>query len=310
MKPRSKIYVTADVPQSCLDVLLKVADISIWESSDPVPRGELLNGVRGVEALLCTSSDIIDKDVIECAGPNLCVIATMSEDVNHIDEAECQKRKIKVVTFPKMSKDTVANLTLALLSQTMGGLDQPTYSKYVLGDKTVGIVGYGHVGQAVAERFHGLGAGKLLYSDLTHTENPEAVAEFVNFERLVTESDIICICCKDMTNSTHMFQKDVFRKMKKDAILLDSYSKGHIINYPDLYNALRENRIYAAGLDVRDVNQTHPFKTNLNALYNCYFFPYRECNHVWDLRSAASASVARSIAATLRVDNSSEVCER
>lgn len=308
MKPRSKIYVTADVPQCCLDVLLKVADISIWESSDPVPRGELLNGVRGVNALLCTSSDRIDKDVINCAGPDLCVIATMSEDVNHIDTAECQKRNIKVVTFPKMSKDTVASLTLALLSQTMGGQDQPNYSD--LSDKTVGIVGYGPVGQAVAKRFHELGVEKLLFSDLCPTENPEPVGEFVNFERLVTESDIICICCKDMANSTHLFQKEVFRKMKKDAILLDSYSKGQTINYPDLYNALRENRIHAAGLDVRDINQTYPFKTNLNALYNCYFFPFRECNHVWDMRSAASASVARSIAATLQVDNRSEICER
>lgn len=68
MKARCKVYLTSNVPQSCLDVLLKVANISMWESPDPVPRGELLNGVRGVNALLCTSSDHVDKDVIKCAG--------------------------------------------------------------------------------------------------------------------------------------------------------------------------------------------------------------------------------------------------
>jgi lactate dehydrogenase-like 2-hydroxyacid dehydrogenase len=115
-----------------------------------------------------------------------------------------------------------------------------------------------------------------------------------------------------MKNATHLFQKDVFSKMKKGAILLDSYSKGHAINYSDLYNALKENEIHAAGLNVRDVNQIHPYKANLSALHNCYFFPYRECNRVWDMRSAASASIARSITATLRVrDNkNAEVCER
>lgn len=68
MKARCRVYLTSNVPQSCLDVLLKVADISMWESPDPVPRGELLIGVRGVNALLCTSSDHVDKDVINSAG--------------------------------------------------------------------------------------------------------------------------------------------------------------------------------------------------------------------------------------------------
>lgn len=176
----------------------------------------------------------------------------------------------------------------------------------------MGIIGYGSVGKTVAERFLEMGVGKLLYSDLHPTENPEPRTESVNFERLVSESDIVCICCKAMKNATHLFQKDVFKRMKKDAILLDSYSKGQAINYSDLYSALRENKIYAAGLNVRDINQIHPYKTNLSALHNCYFFPFRECNHVWDMRSAASASIARSVAATLRVrDNqSAEVCER
>lgn len=184
--------------------------------------------------------------------------------------------------------------------------------KSPLAGKIVGIIGYGSVGKTVAERFLEMGVGKLLYSDLHPTENPEPRTESVNFERLVSESDIVCICCKAMKNATHLFQKDVFKKMKKDAILLDSYSKGQAINYSDLYSALRENKIYAAGLNVRDINQIHPYKTNLSALHNCYFFPFRECNHVWDMRSAASASIARSVAATLRVrDNqSAEVCER
>lgn len=177
-------------------------------------------------------------------------------------------------------------------------------------DKTVGIIGYGHVGQAVAQRFLDLGVKNLLYNDLCDVKNQQPRAVSTNFERLVSKSDIICICCKALTQKSHLFQKDAFKKMKKDAILLDSYSNGHAINYSDLYNALRENRICAAGLDVRDVNRTHPFKTNLSALHNCYFFPFKECNHVWDMRSAASESVARAVVSALRLGRSSEQEER
>ena len=177
-------------------------------------------------------------------------------------------------------------------------------------DKTVGIIGYGRVGQAVAQRFEELGVKHFLYTDLHEVDNPRPTAKSVNFAQLVSEADIICICCKAMQNTKHLFQKDAFKKMKKVAILVDSYSKGNAINYCDLYNALRENRISAAGLDVRDVNQTHPFKTNLSGLHNCYFFPFKECNHVWDMRSAASASVARNVVAALRLGRHSEQEER
>lgn len=185
-----------------------------------------------------------------------------------------------------------------------------TKNSSLLSDKTVGIIGYGCVGQAVAQRFEELGVKHFLYTDLHDVDNPRPTAKSVNFAQLVSEADIICICCKAMQNTKHLFQKDAFKKMKKGAILVDSYSKGNAINYCDLYNALRENRISAAGLDVRDVNQTHPFKTNLSGLHNCYFFPFKECNHVWDMRSAASASVARNVVAALRLGRHSEQEER
>lgn len=251
----------------------------------------------------------------------MCVVATLSEDTHHIDVEECQRRGIELVILPKMSKDTVANLTMGILRQTLEDQEQQKFDIFdlnsntlksdpLLCEKTVGIIGYGYVGQAVAQRFLDLGVKDLLYNDLCVVKNPQPRAEFTNFERLVSESDIICICCKALTQKSHLFQKDAFKKMKKDAILLDSYSNGHAINYSDLYNALREKRICAAGLDVRDVNRTHPFKTNLSALNNCYYFPFKECNHTWDMRSAASESVAQAVVSALRLGRNSEQEER
>lgn len=90
-------------------------DIDQWNEASVIPRNELLKGVVGKDALFCTLTDKIDTEVIEKAGPNLKVIATMSVGYEHIDLSECKKRKIRVGYTPEVLTDAVADLTIALL---------------------------------------------------------------------------------------------------------------------------------------------------------------------------------------------------
>ena len=87
--------------------------------------------------------------------------------------------------------------------------------------------------------------------------------------------------------------------MKKSAILIDC-SQGEMLDYEDLYLALRNNIITAAGLNILDMNRKFPFRTPLLGLQNCFLFPFKECNKSWDKRSNYSAHVARDIVGTLK----------
>lgn len=318
MTPR--VYITRQIPQKGLDLLLGKCNVCFWEGNAPAPRSELLLNVQDVDVLLCMPTDKIDAEVLDAAGPSLKIVATMSEDSDHIDAAECSRRQIQLLTIPKVSKDTVADLAIGLLLMTTrqwindqnnlnAVLQSTDVSKELKKDKTygmelsnrvVGIISFGALGLAVARKLKFLGCSKILYTDSGEAVMAEDVdAKFVDRATLLRDSDIICACNdrRSSDSSSTVFNKDDFSKMKSSAVVIDA-TKGVFANFADLYDALRNGEITAVGLDVREYDVI-PNRHPLGVLDNCYFLPYREC-HKWDGRGRLSRDLAECILQTMQ----------
>lgn len=169
-----------------------------------------------------------------------------------------------------------------------------------LSNRTVGIVGLNAVGLAVGTALKDLGMSSILYNDVEPVSEEEDLgAEFVDFSDLLKRSDMICVCSdpfKDECTKV-LFDKAAFKQMKNDAIFIDA-SKGRVVDYSDLYEALRTGAITAAGMDVREYDVI-PNRHPLAVLDNCFFLPFREC-YKWDGRKKCSADLVKSVLSGLQ----------
>lgn len=250
----------------------------------------MLNGIVGKDALFCTLTDKIDAEVIDRAGPNLKVIATMSVGYEHIDLNECKKRNIRVGYTPEVLTDAVADLTIALLLATTRRLIEASEEvrnggwkswepMYMCGPAirgtTIGIVGFGRIAQEVAKRLIPFRPRRIIYTNQSNSREKEAKeigAERVNIEQLFSTSDVIIVLCALTPETTHLINAKTLATMKKTAVLINC-SRGPCVDQNALYDALRSNKIRAAGLDV---TTPEPLPTNspLLTLKNCVIIPH------------------------------------
>lgn len=165
-------------------------------------------------------------------------------------------------------------------------------------ESTVGIVGLGRIGLAVAKRLQPFGVQKFLYSGNTKKEwASEINAEFVSFERLLGESDFVIACCSMNKDNMGLFNKSAFSKMKNNAIFINT-SRGVLVNQEDLYDALKSGTILAAGLDVTSpepLPREHP----LHTLKNCVITPHIGSATVY-ARNAMAELAAKNLIAGLK----------
>lgn len=285
-----KVFVTRRIPQEGMKILSQagVCEVCLWDSDEPVPRTELLKGVQGAHGLLCLLSDKIDRDVLDAAGPNLKIISTLSVGFDHLAVDEIKKRGIRVGYTPDVLTDATAELTVALLLAAArripegveevknGGWSswKPLWlCGYGLSDSTVGIIGLGRIGMAIARRLKPFGVRRMLYSGRTAKAHASEVdAEFVPLDALVSESDFVVVSCSLTPETQGLCDKAFFSKMKNTAVFVNS-SRGAVVNQEDLYEALRSGQIAAAGLDV---TTPEPLPTNhpLLTLKNCVVLPH------------------------------------
>lgn len=306
-----KVYITRRVPQPGLDILKNAGcEISIWDSDEAIPREELLKNVPGIDGLFCMLTDPIDAEVLNAAGPNLMVVATMSVGFEHIEVAECRKRGIKVCNTPNVSTDSVAELTVALLLLTsrrliegveavekgQWGLWKPMWLCGIeMSQRTLGILGFGRIGYGVARRLKPFGIKRIIYNDVCKVAYADDIgAEFVDFDTMCKEADVICICCNLTPQTRHKFNKTTFEKMKKSAIIINT-GRGGVINHDDLYEALKSGQIFAAGLDVTEPEPL-PADHPLISLHNCIVLPHMGSN-TWDSRNSMSETTGKNILA-------------
>ena len=260
------VFVTRPLPAPGIDLLVELGfEVRANDQDRPLQRAELIAGVEGADALLCMLSDRIDEEVLDAA-PLLRVVSNYAVGFDNIDVAAARRRGIEVTTTPGVLTDATADLAWALLlsaARNLGAGERlvragewtgwaPTQ---LLGEplrhQTLGIVGMGAIGQAVARRAQGFGMNVVYFN--RNQVSPEIEtslgAEFVSLDDLLRRSDFISLHAPLNDQSRHMFDARAFRLMKSTAVLVNT-GRGALIDEAELVNVLREGQIAAAGLDV------------------------------------------------------------
>ncbi|KAJ3645201.1 hypothetical protein Zmor_022880 [Zophobas morio] len=285
---KPSVYVTREINKEALAVLADTCEVTFWPGPDPVPRSELLKNIAHKDALLCMLTDKIDAEVLQCA-KQLKVIATMSVGYDHLDLKEIKKHEIKVGYTPGILTHATAELTVALLLATSRRLFEANaaarnggwqaWSPFWmtgpgLEGATVGIAGFGRIGQEVAKRLIPFQIKKLIY--FNRSQKPEAESTMgavrVTFDELLQQSDFLVVCCALTSDTVGMFDKAAFHKMKKTAIFVNT-SRGGLVDQDELVKALQEERIAGAGLDVM-TPEPLPLDHPLFKLKNCVIMPH------------------------------------
>lgn len=285
---KKKVFITRNIPQQALEILTKECEVTQWKSDDPITREAILQGVPGIDGLYCLLTDKIDAKVFETAGPTLKVVSTMSVGYDHIELDQCKTRNIPLGYTPDVLTDATAELTVALLLSVSRRLVEGVHEVKSggwgtwtplwmcgngLSGSTVGIVGLGRIGMAVGRCLKPFGVKTFLYSGRNpKQEAGEIGAEYVQFDELLGTSDFVIVCCALTPETTHLFNAEAFKKMKKTSILINT-SRGGVVNQDDLHEALTSGTIQAAGLDVttpEPLPTDHPLLT----LKNCTVLPH------------------------------------
>lgn len=282
-----KVFVTRHLPAS-LDALHEVAEVEVWPDRTPPSYEVLLEKVKAIDGLLCLLTDRIDPFLLDNA-PSLKVISQMAVGYDNIDVAAATARNIPIGNTPGVLTDATADLTWALLMAaarrvvegdrfTRAGQWQTWEPDLLLGPdvsgSTLGILGLGRIGQAVARRARGFDM-RILYTnpEQAHASVEQSLGlEFVSFEQLLQESDFLTIHTP-LTPETHqLFGDRQFQQMKRSAILINT-ARGSIVNQAALYRALSQGLIAGAALDVTDPEPI-PMDSPLLTLQNLIILPH------------------------------------
>ena len=252
---------------------------------------ELLNQVKSksYDALYVCLEDKVDEEIIETSGKSLKIVSTMSVGHNHIATAKCKELGIRVGYTPEILTETTADLVLALTLATARMLIPASKAVYngewgawtplwmagkdVWGS-TVGIVGFGRIGLAVAKRFLGFGCN-VMYCNSSGKENKDGMeigAKYVTFDQLLKESDFVVPLCPLTPATKHLFKDEQFGKMAKDAIFINA-SRGDVVCQESLVRALKNGEIMSAGLDVT-TPEPLPLDHELLTLDNVTILPH------------------------------------
>ncbi|MBU1628277.1 D-glycerate dehydrogenase [bacterium] len=259
-----KVFVTRRIPKKGISLLAEKFEMEIYDSDDPIPYDELLKGVKGSVGLLSLLSDKVDKNVMDAA-PALKVIANYAVGYNNIDIEEATKRKIHVTNTPEVLTETTADLVWALiLSVSRRIVEADKFMRkrefkgwapnLFLGEdvywQTLGILGMGKIGSAVAKRAKGFGMN-IIYHDPQHKPyyEEETSAELVSFEELLTTSDFLSLNLPLTKENRHIISYKELDMMKRTAYLINT-ARGPIVDEKGLVQALKEGKIKGAGLDV------------------------------------------------------------
>lgn len=285
MKPT--VYLTRRIPEAGPALLRDSCGVEAWDSDDVVPRNVLLAGCREADALLCLLTDRIDGELLDNA-PRLKVVATMSVGFDNIDLAACTARGIPVGNTPGVLTESTADLTWALLLacarrvvEGAGFVRAGGWTTWgpllMLGPDihgaTLGIIGFGRIGAAVARRARGFDM-RILYHDPGCREKAgqNEGAACVPLETLLRESDFVSIHATLGPSSRGLIGAEALALMKPTAVLVN-VARGPIVDTRALYEALAAGRIFAAALDVTDPEPL-PADHPLLDLPNCLIVPH------------------------------------
>ncbi len=259
-----KIFVTRRIPQPGLD-LLRDFEVTINPEDRVLTHQEVIKGAKGKDAVLCLLTDPVDSEMMDAA-PTVKIFANYAVGFNNIDVDAATKRKVAVTNTPGVLTDTTADMAWALMMAAARRIvesDRYTRAGHFHGwgpmlflgvdvhHKTLGIIGMGRIGQAMARRASGFGM-KILYYD-EHPLSPEKETElkvaYVSMEQLLRESDFVSLHVPLMPSTYELIGEAELKLMKPSAIFINT-ARGPLVDEKALVNALRTKTIFAAGLDV------------------------------------------------------------
>jgi lactate dehydrogenase-like 2-hydroxyacid dehydrogenase len=309
MADRPRVFVARVIPDDGLRPVVEAADADVWRDELPPPRDELLQRVAGCDGVLTLLTDRVDAEFLDAAGPQLRVVSNYAVGFDNVDVAECTRRGIPVGNTPGVLTETTADLAWALLMAAARRL--PEGDHYVRAGRwrtwgpllllgpdvhggTLGIVGFGRIGQAVARRARGFGM-TILYHDVgraSEAVEAELGATFVPFEQLLERSDFVSLHVNLTPETRGLIDTDALRRMKPTAILVNT-SRGPVVATDDLVAGLRTGEIAAAALDVTDPEPL-PADHPLIGMDNCLVVP-----HIASASRATRGKMAEMAAANL-----------
>lgn len=285
MKPR--VFLTRRLPPAVMERLTAEAEFSFNAADHPLRPDELIAHMQGQDAVIPNVVDRLDADVLAaCAG--LKVIANFGVGYNNIDVAAATKRKIVVTNTPGVLTDATADIAFGLLlgaarrfsegdrlvrSRAWTGWEPMQLLGQDLAGATLGLLGCGRIGQAVAKRARGFDL-RVCYWNRTRLSKEQEQAlqlEFLERDVLLASSDFISIHVAYVPETHHLIDARALSQMKPNCVIVNT-ARGPVVDERALVEALREKRIAAAGLDVFE--REPQLEPELHDLPNCLLLPH------------------------------------
>lgn len=307
-----KILITAELPFD-VESHLKGHELD-YNKGALLSRDELLDRAKDADGIISMLADRIDAELLERC-PNLKVVANYAVGYNNIDVKAAADRGVVVCNTPDVLTQTTAELGFALMLAaarripegdrfTRAGEFKGWRPELLLGmdlyGKTLGIFGFGRIGQAAAKIASGFSMN-VLYSSRSSKPQEELLtgALRTDFDDMIEKSDFVMITAPATPGTKHKFTLDTFRKMKNSAVLVN-IGRGEIVKETDLVTALREKMIFAAGLDVYEFEPE--VDEGLSELENVVMAPHVGSG-TFDTRSVMAELCCDSIIKVFRGEN-------
>jgi glyoxylate reductase len=284
---KPKVLITRAIPQKGIELIREFCDVDVWEQELPPSREELLKRVQGVDGILSLLTDRIDGEVMDTAGEQLKVISNHAVGFDNIDVPAATARKIPVGNTPDVLTDATADFAFALMMAAGRRLLEA--DRYVrdgnwktwgpmtllgmeMKGSTLGLVGFGRIGKAMARRAVGFDMRVVYYDPSEKNSDLDSKVAQVDFETLLEESDFISLHTPLTPDTRHLIDAEALWKMKPGAVLVNT-SRGPVVDHEALYDALKSERIFAAALDVTEPEPL-PMDSPLLTLDNLVIAPH------------------------------------
>ena len=262
---KPKVFATHSLFEAARQILQASCDLEYWAKPQRPPRADLLRRVKDKQGLVCLLTEKINDELLQAA-PKLQIAANVAVGFDNIDVAACTKRGVVATNTPGVLDETTADFAWTLLmavARRLGegealarsgkwkGWDLDQLVGADVWGKTLGIVGFGRIGRAVARRAGGFQM-KVIYTDALRVSaevEKELKAEFRDMNTLLGESDFISVHVPLLPETRGLFDAAKFHRMKPTAFLINT-SRGPVVDEAALVAALEERKIAGAGLDV------------------------------------------------------------
>jgi glyoxylate reductase len=272
MSTLPRVWVTGPVADAALAPLREVAEVTVRPAAERATPAEMAAGVPGLTGLLPVNGAGVDAAVLDAAGPQLRIVANYGVGYDNIDVAACAARGVMVTNTPDVLTEATADVAFGLLlaaarrfgeGAAAARADRWQWAQGLLWGQdvwgaTLGILGLGRIGLAMARRARGFSM-RVLYASRRRKPEQEAELglEYREMPTLLAEADFISLHCALTPETRHVLNEAAFARMKPAAVVINT-GRGGLIDQPALLRAVREGRIAGAGLDVTDPEPPAP----------------------------------------------------